>query len=60
MLKQGGTVWPERKGQAQQGSWVESRVAGGTQELTEYFGLKMPVMWFLRVSSALVPLFSCS
>lgn len=55
-----GTLWPERRGQAQQGSWVESRVAGGTQGLTEYFGLKMPVMWFLRVSSALVPLRSCS
>lgn len=35
-------------------------MAGGTQGLTEYFGLKMPVMWFLRVSSALAPLRSCS
>lgn len=38
----------------------EGRVAGGAQGLTKYLGLKMPEMWFLRVSSAVAPLRSCS
>lgn len=33
---------------------------GGAQGLTKYLGLKMPEMWFLRVSSAVLPLRSCS
>lgn len=38
----------------------EGRVGRGAWGLTEYLGLKMPEMWFLRVSSVVALLRSCS
>lgn len=47
-----------RAGKLGKAAGWEGRVAGGAQGLTKY--LVMPEMWFLRVSSAVAPLRSCS
>lgn len=55
---QGGPGAGEEKAEGARG--LSKAADGDAQELTEYLGLKMPVMWFLRVSSAVAALRSCS
>lgn len=62
-----GAVGAERRGQgilragrvSKAVGW-EGRVGRRARGLTEYLGLKMPEIWFLRVSSVVALLRSCS